>query len=100
LSGAELVPHGAGRVGIAGPLDFSTVEALLPQLLGLLDDSGPWLLDLGGITRANSAGLALLLEWTDQARQRGREVVLANLPAGLVAIARMSNCLELLPVQG
>jgi phospholipid transport system transporter-binding protein len=99
LSGAILVPQSAGRIAVTGALDFSTVEGLLRQIMDLLDDPQPWVVDLGGITHADSAGLALLLEWTDQARRRGRELLLTDLPASLTDIARMSNCLELLPLR-
>jgi len=99
VSAAELVARGEGRFALSGILDFSTVDALLPRGLALLDGAGPALLDLAGVTRANSAGLALLLEWLDQARRRGRELHVTHLPTSLADIARICNCTELLPLQ-
>jgi len=96
MSNAELVARGEGAFTISGVLDFSTVEGLLSRSLALFDGAGPVLLDLSGVTRANSGGLALLLEWTDQARRRGRELHITHLPTALVDIARISNCMPLL----
>ena len=98
MSAATITPLGEGRFGVSGVLDFSTVAALLPQGLTAFADASRVELDLAGVTRANSAGLVLLLEWLDHARRRGQSLRLAHLPASLADIARISNCLTLLPV--
>ena len=54
-------------------------------------------IDLGGVTSANSAGLALLLEWLDLARSRRVDLHYLNLPESLVRIADFSNLQSLLP---
>jgi phospholipid transport system transporter-binding protein len=98
VSGAELMAQEAGRLALTGALDFSTVDDLLPRGLAMLDGKGPLVLDLAGVTRANSAGLVLLLEWLDQAQRRDCELHFAHLPTALADIARISNCTELLPI--
>jgi phospholipid transport system transporter-binding protein len=54
--------------------------------------------DLEGVRRANSAGLALVLEWLEIARERGISLRFRNLPESLARLAAISNVTGLLPV--
>lgn len=99
MNNAELVGEGDGRFALRGQLDFATVDALLRQGNKLFDGVDPVVLNLKGVTRANSAGFALLLEWLDRAHQQGRNLYVVHLPQSLVDIARISNGSELLPVK-
>jgi phospholipid transport system transporter-binding protein len=90
MSHAE-VERAGDRIRLTGVLDFATVGRLREQGLALFEASPGILLDLAGVERANSAGLALLLEWLDLAQQRGQRLRLCNLPDSLQAIARISN---------
>jgi len=60
----------------------------------------PIVVDCAGVTRGDSAGLAVLLDWLAWGRRRSRAVSLQNLPAPLVAIARISEVDELLTATG
>ncbi len=91
MSGAELVELGEGRFEVHGVLDFATVGALLSRGIAVFGGRREVVLDLQGVTRSNSAGLALLLEWLDHGRVQGFELSFVNPPESLVAIARMSN---------
>ncbi len=99
MSGAALSELGPGNLALVGELDFDSVASLLEQGLAKLNSADALVLDLSGVTRANSAGLALLLEWLEQGRRRGVDLRFANLPASLVDIARISNATDLLPVE-
>lgn len=96
MSGATLTRVEPGRFRLEGDLDFASVVelAVLPAQF-LAGESDP-LIDLGGVGRANSAGLALLLEWLGQARARGRTLRFANLPASLLRLAELSNLDDLI----
>ncbi len=96
--GACLIPDGAGRLRVEGPLDFTTVSGLLAAGEERLRDTDRLQIDLAGVTSANSAGLALLLEWLDLARARGVALRYLNLPDSLMRIAAFSNLETLLPV--
>ena len=48
-------------------------------------------MNLGEVTRVDSAGLALLLEWLRLARSEGRAMRFTALPDKLLAIARLSG---------
>ncbi len=98
MSEATLSEQGPGKLALAGELDFDSVAPLLDQGLAKLNSTNSLVLDLSGVTRANSAGLALLLEWVEQGRRRGVDLQFANLPESLLAIARICNVTGLLPL--
>lgn len=87
---ATLQQGGDGVWRIAGALDFESVPALYTHTDALLA-AGPIELDLAGVERANSAGVALLLEWRRQAHRRGVELHLRELPTQVLQIARLSD---------
>lgn len=73
---------------IRGELSFKNVVAALDAArAGMNGGQGPFELDLGGVTRADSAALALLLELSRQARARGRELRCSGAPEQLRRLA-------------
>lgn len=81
---------------IRGDLLFATVEPLLPRLPKLQDQAPPALVDLAGVARVDSAGLALLV---DLARLRGSALRFRALPDALRSLAEVYGVTPLLPVQ-
>jgi phospholipid transport system transporter-binding protein len=65
---------------LQGELSFASVPALLARARELVADAK---LDLSGVTTADSAGVALLLELTRRAKSEGRQLVLTAAPAQL-----------------
>lgn len=63
---------------LAGELSFASVPNLLERLDALAADSA---LDMSAVDKADSAGLALLLELTRRARAGGRQLTLAGVRA-------------------
>jgi phospholipid transport system transporter-binding protein len=98
MSGARLIDDGEGRLRLDGVLDFGTVTALRAQGEPLFQTGRRFRIDLSGVEAANSAGLALLVEWLDIARARGASLQFANMPESLTRIAAFSNLQDLLPV--
>jgi phospholipid transport system transporter-binding protein len=93
----RLVADGTGKLAAQGPLTFAT--ARLARQLGaraLGGGDGGVEIDCGAVTAADSAGLAVLLEWLALARARGRGLRYQHLPEGLTALARISDVEELL----
>lgn len=89
-----------GEVHVSGDLTFATVTALWRDSRPLLAAGGAQLqIDLAGVGRADSAGLALLVEWLRSARAAGTELVFLAVPAQLLAIASASGVEHLLPLQ-
>jgi len=84
---------------VNGELSYATVPDLLEQGAALLAGrSARVRLDLGGVTRADSAGLALLVEWLRAARGRRADIVFRNVPPQMLAIARVSGLDGILPM--
>ena len=96
---ARLIATGQRDARVEGPLDFDTVGPLLAAGEALLRRPGALRIDLGGVSAANSAGLALLLEWLDIARSRRITLSYLQLPESLRRIAAFSNLEALLPVE-
>lgn len=57
-------------------------------------------LDLSLVTRSDSAGLALVVDWIRAARRRGLELDIRGVPRQLAEIARVSGLDSLLGVAG
>jgi len=80
-----------GRVEISGDLTFDTVGELFSRGDEVLAGDGRVILDLRAVTRADSAGLALMVEWLREARRRGGRLEVVNMPDQMFSIAHMSK---------
>jgi phospholipid transport system transporter-binding protein len=80
-----------GTAEVSGELTFATVPAYLQRNGALLASSGELVVDLQGVTRADSAGVALLVEWLRLARAAGRTVRYVNMPPQVDALVRVSG---------
>jgi phospholipid transport system transporter-binding protein len=77
------LPH-----AISGELSFkNVVPALEAAQAALAGGQGAFEVDLGGVTRADSAALALLLQLAREARAAGRELRCARAPEQLRRLA-------------
>jgi phospholipid transport system transporter-binding protein len=94
----QLVESGNGRFAARGPLTFATARQAWEQgLRSLASAAGRELeVDCGGVTASDSAGLAVLLDWLGAVKRAGRALRYTHLPAGLVALGRISEVNELL----
>ncbi len=91
-----------GVLKVSGELTFSTVPTLLTKAAAILTDSPQGAavdVDLTAVSHADSAGLALLIEWHRLASDTGRSLHFHHLPKQMLALARVSN-LESLLVSG
>lgn len=97
-SSAVLEPGGAaGRYRLSGALVFATARtthaAGCRALSGSASDVG---VDCSGLTRADSAGVAVLLDWLAEAKRNARHLRYEGLPDSVRAIARISEVDDLL----
>lgn len=93
-----LNPGENGSWHLSGDLVFATVPALLEQRKRLFNGQGRLVIDLAGVDRSDSAGLALVLEWLDESRRVNRELCVRNVPQSMLDIARVSNVSDILPL--
>jgi phospholipid transport system transporter-binding protein len=92
----------SGRVVVTGELTFATAREARQVGILVLESSQAQriLVDCAAVSRADSAGLAVLLDWLAWGRRRSRPLTLQNLPASLLAIARISEVDGLLTAAG
>jgi phospholipid transport system transporter-binding protein len=95
------VDAGAGkpvRLVVQGPLTFATATAAWREGKRALEacDGAAVEIDCAGIERADSAGLAVLIEWLACGQRKELDVRLQGLPATLIDIARISELEDLL----
>jgi phospholipid transport system transporter-binding protein len=91
-----LTETGNGRWLLEGDLSFSSVPAMLKLSAGGLTAGREIEVDLKGVTRADSAGLALLVEWLRESERAGKVITFTNVPEQLLAIAMLCGLDEIL----
>ncbi|KPK56046.1 MAG: hypothetical protein AMS22_02475 [Thiotrichales bacterium SG8_50] len=95
----EIVRAEQGDWCVAGELSLGSVPAAQRVAAGeLLTSPGPWHIDLARVARSDSAGLALLVEWVREARERGIDVGFRHMPEQMRAMARVSGLEDILPL--
>ena len=87
---------GDGRFALNADLTFETVTSMLDRSTQLFAAHEHIEVDLSGVRQADSAGLALLLEWLNWAQSAGRQIEYANIPAQIAAVAQISEVEALL----
>jgi phospholipid transport system transporter-binding protein len=81
-----------GLVEVSGALTFDTVPRFFAASGGWLGSgSGTLTVDLRGVTRIDSAGVALLLEWCQVARQAGRDLAYTAVPEQVQHLIRVNG---------
>ena len=92
----------SGRVVVTGELTFGTAREARQIGILVLESSRAEriVVDCSAVARADSAGLAVLLDWLGWGRRRARPLSLQNLPDSLIAIARISEVDGLLTATG
>lgn len=91
MSDFELEDLGDGRFALSGELSFSNADRILQAGATAFRRHDDVEVDLSGVERADSAGLALLLEWKAGARRRKTSIRYEGIPDGLRAIARTTD---------
>ena len=86
-------------LAITGDLTFATIPDVL--VLSAEFEARPDLpdrlvIDFVGVSGVDSSAVALLLEWRREALRRGKTLVFTNLPANLVALARLYGVADLI----
>ena len=84
------------RYLIDGPVTLDNVGNLIAESAAL--DGDRVIVDLAGVTRADSSVLSLLLEWTRRFSGSGRQIAFANLGHDLQSLAELYGVVDLIPV--
>ena len=86
-------------LALEGALSFETVPAVLAQTAEFVarpDLPERLTLDFAAVGAVDSSAVALLLEWRRQAQRLGKTLVFVNLPANLLALARLYGVADLI----
>jgi phospholipid transport system transporter-binding protein len=94
----QVVIAAPGRIVVSSPLTFETARRVCEAGLRCISRDGSPLIvvDFAGVPDADSAGLAVLIEWRRRAWLQGQRLNFANLPAQVSVIAKLSEVSELL----
>ena len=87
---------GHGKFALRSDLTFETVTSVLEQSERLFAPHERIGIDMAGVRQADSAGLALLLEWLSWARGADRQIEYENIPRQIIAVAEISAVTGLL----
>jgi phospholipid transport system transporter-binding protein len=96
MSKFELKDLGEGHFALDGEMSFETAERILVASEEPFEQHTRIEVDLAGVTKADSAGLALLLEWITWANHTVREIRFLSMPERILAIARTTEVEQLL----
>ena len=96
MAEARFTDRGGGNWLLEGELSFATVPTVLRHAGAEMRSVAGIQVDLKGVTRADSAGLALLVEWLRESEHTGNEIVFTNVPDQLLSIARVCGLDEIL----
>jgi phospholipid transport system transporter-binding protein len=97
-SGPFTLAPGEGALLAEGPLTFASARHARELGLAALarGGTGPLIVDCKGVTASDSAGLTVLIDWLAAAKAQQRSLRFTHLPAGLMALGRISEVEELL----
>lgn len=87
VSEFDLAELGDGKFALSGDVSFRTAESILRVSDRLFDSGDDVHIDLSQVSRTDSAGMALLLEWLSRAKGAGVQLRFANIPEKIKAIA-------------
>ena len=96
MAEARLIDNGAGNWLLQGELDFESVAGVLRHAGAMMAGEPRLEVDLRDVSRADSAGLALLVEWLRESQHAGNKIVFINVPDQLLSIARVCGLDEIL----
>lgn len=81
---------------VHGEVDLDAVVSLQRRALELFHQGIPQAIDLAAVERADSSGIALLVDWQRRARRAGKEIRFINAPSFLGRIAALYGLADLL----
>jgi phospholipid transport system transporter-binding protein len=91
MSKLTIVNEAAGHYVADGDLTFSAMDKKTVSSFAFLATGKQITLDLGKVGNADSAGLALMLEWIKHARSKRVQLRFINIPAQILNLAKLSG---------
>lgn len=91
-----VVQQSPGRFVVSGNLTFASIDKSTLKSFAFLQGPGPIVLDFSDVSKTDSAGLALIIEWIKFARRRQIRLLFENVPKQLYTIAKVGGFEQLL----
>ena len=95
MSDFEFNDLGGGNFEISGDMSFETAERILRASQRTFEQHENVRVDMSAVDKADSAGLALLLEWMSWAKQGVAKIDFVAIPASILAIAHTAELKDL-----
>lgn len=83
--------HQPGQVVVEGDLTFSGIDNKKSNTFAFLLGAKQVTIDLNGVGNADSAGLALIIEWIKYARSKKVQLKIKNMPEQILNLAKLSG---------
>jgi phospholipid transport system transporter-binding protein len=96
VSDVRFEPSGKDSFRVNGALTFATARDALLLSQSVFGEPTDLNIDLSGVTNADSAGLAVLIEWYLLANRANKAIHFVGVPVQLRALAKISDVDELL----
>jgi phospholipid transport system transporter-binding protein len=93
---ARIQRQDARSYGVNGAMTFESVSDLWRQSEDMFSGEGVFQIDLAQVTRTDSAGLALMVEWLREASRRGARIEFLNMPEQLLSLVGAANLEDVL----
>lgn len=84
----DVIKRNSENYSVVGELSFFTINN---ESFELLISAEEIYIDLAKVTTADSAGLALLIEWIKQSKRYNTKLVFKNIPKQLLTLAKLSG---------
>ena len=91
-----MIVRQGNRFLIDGPITLDEVSALIDE--GKAFEGENVVIDLAGVTSADSSALSLFLEWRRRFGGDGRPIAFANMSHNLRSLAELYGIVDLIPI--
>jgi len=85
----KLIEHSQGSYFVEGDMTFLTLNKI--NTFNFPSSAKEILIDLDKVLHADSAGLALIIEWIKQSKQQDTALKFKNVPHQLLTLAKLSD---------
>ncbi len=91
MADLQIVEQTKGDFTVSGDMTFPLISRKTVSMINFDGDTDSYRIDLAKVDNADSAGLALLVEWIRQSKKQAKAISFENIPEQLTALAKLSG---------
>jgi len=91
MSKLSIINQGSGQLIVDSDLTFRSIDGQTVKSFAFLQAGKDITIDLSRVTNADSAGLALMIEWIKYTRSHRITLHFKNIPEQLLGLAKLSD---------